>query len=112
MSDNRRDAVLVWARSVVWVIPAAVALTIVLNIFSKMFSKDHESVVADERDRKFQLRGMATTIVFVGLGYMVMLTGLAIGWPTLLALNILFFSAALGDLMGNIVRLYSYKLGA
>ncbi len=106
------DAIMTWARAVVWVIPAAILLTIVLNVLAKMISQERGPQVVDERDQKFRLRGMVAMIVFVCLGYMVMLTGLAIGWPTILALNILFFSMAFGDLVGNVVRLGSYRFGA
>lgn len=105
-------AVTVWARAVVWVIPAAIGLTIVLNIGFRMADKDRGPQVIDERDRQFQLRGMATMVVFIALGYIVMLTGLAFAWPTILALNILFFAFAFGDLIGTLVRLGSYRFGA
>lgn len=106
------DAVTVWARAVVWVIPAAIGLTIVLNIAFRMLDKHRSPQVVDERDRQFQLRGMATMVVFIALGYIVMLIGLAIGWPAILALNILFFAFAFGDLVGTLVRLGSYRIGA
>ena len=106
------DAVMVWAQAVVWVIPAAILLTIVLNIAFRMADKERGPQVVDERDQKFRLRGMVAMIVFVCLGYTAMLTTLAIGWPTILALNILFFATAFGDLVGNVVRLGSYRIGA
>lgn len=106
------DAVMVWAQAVVWVIPAAILLTIFLNIVTWVLDKDRGPNVTDERDQKFRLRGMVALVVFICLGYMVMLAGLAIGWPTILALNILFFTIAFGDLVGNVVRLASYRFGA
>ena len=106
------DAVIVWARAVVWVIPAAIGLTVVLNIAFRLADKDRAPQVVDERDRQFQLRGMATMVVFIALGYIAMLIGLAIGWPTILGLNILFFAIAFGDLIGTLVRLGSYRIGA
>ena len=107
------DALSAWARAVVWVIPAAIGLTIVLNILFNLMDKDrkHNNVV-DERDQNFQMRGIGVTLIVICLGYVVMLTGLAFGWTALVALNLLFFAFAAGDLLGNAVRLASYRIGA
>jgi len=105
------DAVRVWAQAVVWVVPAAILLTIVLTIVFRMVDKEPGPRVMDERDRQFRLRGIVALTVFVGLGYTSMLTTLAMGGPTIVALNILFFATSLGDLVGNIIRLASYRMG-
>ncbi|MEM8875624.1 MAG: hypothetical protein AAGD32_15365 [Planctomycetota bacterium] len=105
------EAVTVWARAVVWVIPAAIGLTILLNVLFAMADRERQNNnVIDERDRQFQLRGMGVTLVVVCLGYVAMLGGLAFGWATIVVLNVLFFSFAAGDLLGNAVRLASYRV--
>jgi len=65
----------------------------------------------DERDRKFQLRGMGTTLVGAAMGYVAMIVTLAFGGDTVIGLTIMYASIALGDLVGNIVRIASYRIG-
>lgn len=106
------DAASVWARTIVWTLPAAIALTIGLSCAFAVAARERfRFSLADERDRKFQFRGMAITLVGMGIGYMAMLVGLAIGWPTVVCLTILYAAIALGDLLGNVVRLASYRIG-
>ncbi|MEQ9460995.1 MAG: hypothetical protein RIG82_08595 [Phycisphaeraceae bacterium] len=110
---SSEDALMVWAQAVIWVIPLAIGLTIVLNILFTMAEKGADkAMVVDERDRQFQLRGIFVTLVVVGLGYITMLAGFAIGWTAIIGLNLLFFTFALGDLLGNTVRLASYRISA
>ncbi len=106
------DAVTVWARAVIWVVPAAIVLTIVLNVLLAKANRDRALPhVVDERDRQFQLRGMGVTLVVVGLGYVAMLGTFALGWAAIVGLNVLLFAFAFGDLSGNAVRLASYRIG-
>jgi len=107
------DAPMVWARAVVWVIPAAIVLTIVLNCLFSMASKDrNQKNIVDERDRLFQLRGLYITLISIGLGFMTMIVVLATGWTAVAGLTLLYASCAVGDLLGNVVRLASYRIGA
>ncbi len=106
------DAPMVWARAIVWVIPAAIVLTIVLNCLFTIASKDRTPKnIVDERDRQFKLRGLYITLVSIGLGYMAMIVALATGWTAVAGLILLHASCALGDLLGNVVRLASYRIG-
>lgn len=105
-------AVTTWARAVVWAIPAAILITIVLNVLLAMMSKDrNQRDLVDERDRMFQVRGLWVTLVCIGLGYMTMIVLLAIGWAPVAGLTLLYLSCAAGDLLGNCVRLASYRIG-
>ncbi|WP_428387305.1 hypothetical protein [Mucisphaera sp.] len=106
------DAVNVWARNVVWVIPAAIGLNVALMLLVRIFGSDrHRPHLIDERDRKFQLYGMGVTLVAAGVGFMALLITLAVGVDTIIALNVLFFCFAAGDLLGNTIRLASYRFG-
>ncbi len=106
------DAAMVWARAVVWVIPAAIALTIVLNCLFAMASKDRNlRNIVDERDRLFQVRGLSVTLITIGIGYMTMIVMLAAGWTVVVGLTVLYASCAVGDFVGNIVRIASYRIG-
>jgi hypothetical protein len=106
------DAVTNWARTVVWVIPATILVTVVLNILVTMFSKERDQRdVVDERDRKFQVRGLWATVISIGLGYTAMMVLLALGWTPVYGLTLLYVSFAAGDLLGNSARLASYRIG-
>ncbi|MHC4880879.1 MAG: hypothetical protein ACYTGL_30885 [Planctomycetota bacterium] len=106
------DAVMVWAQTIVWIIPAAIALTIVLNHVIAFAARDQDlKKTVDERDRQFQLRGMGVLLMSVGLGFMTMIVLLATGWTAVAGLTLLYFSIAVGDLLGSVVRLASYRIG-
>lgn len=106
------DAVTTWAQTVVWVIPAAIIITIVLHItFAMTDSERALNNIVDERDRKFQLRGMGTTLVGAAIGYVAMIVTLAFEGDIVVGLTIMYGSIALGDLFGNIVRIASYRIG-
>tara|TARA_R110002096_G_scaffold435816_4_gene663219 strand:+ start:29894 stop:30331 length:438 start_codon:yes stop_codon:yes gene_type:complete len=105
-------ATTVWAQAIVWVIPAAIVLTIVLNCLFAMASKDrNQRNIVDERDRLFQLRGLSVTLISIGIGYMTMIVMLAAGWTAVVGLTVLYASCAVGDLVGNTVRIASYRIG-
>jgi len=107
------DALMVWSRAIVWVIPAAVLLTIVLNgLFSIMAIDRSQKNIVDERDRRFQIRGLCITLIFAGIGYMTMIIVFAFGWSAVAGMTLLYVSFAVGDLIGNVVRLASYRIGA
>ena len=107
------DGPMLWAQAIVWVIPAAIVLTIVLNCLFAMVSKDRSPKnIIDERDRQFQLRAFHITLISIGIGFMTMIVVLAFGWTAVAGLTLLYASCAAGDLLGNAVRLGSYRIGA
>lgn len=106
------NAPMVWAQSIVWVVPAAIVLTIVSNIGFAIASKGRKQKInIDERDHLYRSRGMCVTLFVFALGFIGMLIGLATGWSVVIALTLLYASAALGDLFGQCVRLASYRIG-
>lgn len=108
------DAPMVWARMVVWIVPAAIVLTVVVHLLGIALSREDDAggPAADERDRLFQVRGMSVTLVVFGLGFVGSLIGLALGWTPLTGFLAIYYSAAAGDLLGNVVRLASYRVGS
>ena len=106
------DATMVWARVVVWAFPAAIGLTILLNVLFALALRESVTGPSDERDRLFRLRGMSTTLFVFGLGFVVALFGLALGWMPLTGFIAIYVSAALADLAGSSVRVISYRLGS
>ena len=106
------NAPMVWARAIVWVVPAAIVLTIVSNIIFAILTKGRtQKTNTDERDHLYRSRGMCVTLVIFALGFIAMLFGLAAGWPVVTGLTLVYASAALGDLLGQCTRLASYRIG-
>lgn len=107
------DATQVWAKMVLWVIPIAIGLTIALNVLFAFAVKERISgMPVDERDRVFRLRGLTATTIVIGVGFIASLGGLAAGWNPLQGIMAFYASATLSDLIGNVVRVVSYRKGA
>jgi Mn2+/Fe2+ NRAMP family transporter len=110
------DGLTNWARTVIWAIPGSILLTILLvilaNILFAIVNRDENpDTMVDERDKAFQMRGMAVTMIAVAAGFILSLAVLALGWSALVALTMIYFSFAIGDLTGNLVKLLSYRFG-
>ncbi len=110
------DAVNVWAKTVVWVIPISIVLTIIgtilFNIGHAIMTGDAKpSFVVDERDRLFEQRSMIAVTIFAAFGFIVAIVMLALNWSALFGFNIIYFSMALASLAGDVVRFISYRRG-
>ncbi len=113
---NGPDALQVWAQMTLWVIGAAIVLTILLtiafNIVFAIATGDHDpSFLKDERDAVFEMRGNGATTLLMVLGFIGSIVALAVGSSALTAFLILYFLTAAGSLMGDIVKLLSYRAG-
>jgi len=110
------DALMLWARTVLWVIPASVVLTIILTIvFTILFAiatrDENPDFTVDERDKNFGRRGMIAAMVVASGGFLLAVGLLALGWTAFAAFNILYAGFALASLAGNVVTLGSYRRG-
>lgn len=108
------EALQTWARAVLWAVPLAIGGTILLSILAAMVQKvvsgESEKAAADERDHRYQLRGMAVTMVVACFGVMAGIIALALGKSAIFGLTVIYFSMAAGALVGDIVRLLSYRV--
>lgn len=109
------DGLMIWARTVLWVIPIAIVGTIVLtilaNIVFAIVTRDEDpDVTVDERDKLFQMRGMAVTMVVASFGYVAALIALALGWDAIVVFTLIYAAFSAGDLIGNTVKLVSYRI--
>ena len=111
------DAVVNWARAVVWLIVAGIGFTILTAILAAIASailsgeKDPSGLV-DERDRMIRSWGMRVTMVAASVGFLLGVGALALAWPVVTGLNIMFAAFALGNLAGDITKLALYRYGA
>ncbi|SHG39212.1 hypothetical protein [Cognatishimia maritima] len=110
------DAVNVWARMVVWVIPLSIAATIAGTILFNIFfavatGQQKPSFVVDERDKHFERRGSFAVIAGAGIGFVSGIVALAMDYSALVGLNIMYFGMAAGALGSDLVRFASYRRG-
>ncbi len=106
------DAIAVWATVLAWAFPAAIGATILFTVLFRIAERGREEPrIVDERDRRFQVRGLSVTFGAIVVGYMTMIFGLAFGWQAIIGLSVLYASLAIGDLLGNAVRFASYRIG-
>lgn len=110
------DAVNVWARMVVWIIPivivATVVGTILFNIaYAIVTNNESPSFLVDERDKMFDRRGITITVACMGFGFIIAVVGMAIGWSALIGFNIVYFSMAFGSITADVVKFVSYRRG-
>lgn len=106
------DGPMIWARAIVWVIPAAIAISVVSHVVFTVAGRSSEQRnIVDERDQLFQFRGTGVLIISVAIGFMGMIIALALGVPAVIGLTIMYASVAIGDIIGNAVRIASYRIG-
>lgn len=116
-SDGRLDgpdAVMVWARAILWAIPIGIATVIIcvilFNILFAIAERDpNPSFVVDERDQQIKVLGMQFTMVIVSIAFIGGVAALAMGAETLHVLIGMFFGFSLGDLIGNFAKLIRYR---
>lgn len=110
------DAVNVWARMVIWVIPIAIVGTIVGTIlfnigYAIVTRTEKPSFLVDERDKLFDRRGIIAVVIFAGAGFMLAIVALAFGWSALIGFNIIYFAMAFGSIAADLVKFASYRRG-
>lgn len=110
------DALTVWARTVLWMIPLSIVATIIgtilFNIIYAIVTRQPKpSFVVDERDKAIEITGMKATMVVISTGFMLGMVALAFGWTGFTVFNLILFSFAFADLGGNLVKLALYRRG-
>ena len=111
------DGVMHWARAVLWMIPLGVLATIVLVIAVTIVAAvldggSGPSNIVDERDRKIRSTGMQVAMVTASVGFLVAVGFLALDYPVLTGLNIIFAAFAVGSLAGDLTKFGLYRYGA
>lgn len=110
------DALMIWARTVLWAIPIGIIMMIVMMIFFNIVyaiatNNPKPSFVVDERDQSIKIWGLRVTGGAISTGFIISLLGLALGWSAFVAVNVIFFSLAIGDLLGGLTKLVLYRRG-
>ena len=111
------DGLQIWAQTILWVVPAAIVVTIALTILAAILQAmvtgdDRVIFLKDERDRQFELWGLGATMLFMVFGFFGSMIGLAFGVSAFVAFNLVYLTFFLGDLAGNLVKLGLYRCGS
>ncbi len=112
------DAVMIWARAMLWVIPIGIALviatTILFNILHAIAiatGTASPSFLVDERDKIISNFGMKVTGIVLSIGFIGAVIALANGIAPLSAFIAMWFGFAAGDLAGNLAKMIRYRMG-
>ena len=110
------DAMQIWARTVIWVIPvsiiATIALTVLATIVQAILTGDKSpTFLKDERDTKFEMWGMGAMMLLAVAGFLGAMGALALGYSGFIAFNLIYLGFSLGDVASNVLKLILYRTG-
>ena len=80
----------------------------------KLFMKndaDEDNGVLDERDEAIELKGIRTTYVLFGMGFLISMALLTLGSSYLIVINLIAVSIILAELAGGFQKLFHYRRG-
>lgn len=105
-----------WARTVLWMVPLGVVITIAAVILGQIIygittGDGDMDTASDERDHEVSARAARVTMVIFSLGWLAAIVLIASAYPIIAALNLMLFAGWLSDLIGNLVKLRIYRNG-
>ena len=108
------DGLMQWARALLWLMPVGMGVGIVsvilFNIGHGIVTRDSDrSDLVDERDRQIRFRGMQANFIVTSVGFVALIITLALGYPTITALNRMLAFCVLSELVGNLTRAWLYR---
>ncbi len=109
------DGINLWARTVIWMIPVGIVMTVVttigFNILHAIFTNTpNPSFVTDERDMQIARRAMQVSMIVISATFMLAIAGLAWGLSALAMFNLILAGFALGSVAAEIFRLVIYRM--
>lgn len=109
------DGPMLWARQVLWMIPAGILVAILVSILMavgyRMITGESPDDLTDERDRAIAATGWQVTAIAASAGFLAALAALAVGLPLMGALNGMLAAFGLADTVGNLAKLWRYRTG-
>ncbi len=108
------DGMQLWARTIIWALPASILSTILLTILAGivmgMVTGEKAALFRkDERDRLYQLWGLGVTMAATVAGFVSAICCLALGLSGVLAFTLVYLGCAIGDMAGNSLKLVLYR---
>lgn len=111
------DGLMIWARSVLWLIlisiGVAIAVTIGFTILYVILTGERKpSGLRDERDRMIETRGMRVGTVIISIGIVAAIMDLAWGGASALrAFNIILIGCSVSEIGKNLFKIVCYRRG-
>lgn len=109
------DGPMLWARQVLWMIPAGILVAILVSILMalgyRLITGESPDDLTDERDRAIAATGWQVTAIAASAGFLAALAALAVGLPLMGALNGMLAAFGLADTVGNLAKLWRYRTG-
>lgn len=111
------DGLVNWARTILWMIPFAIAMTIgaviLAHIIYAIFTGERDmNSDADERDHEVSARAARITTAIFSVGWMAAIVLIAMNYTILAALNLMLLAGWASDVIGNLVKLRIYRHGS
>ena len=94
-----------------------ILLAMAITIKEKKCDDEHinktieSSMVEDEMDKIIELKSLRAGFIFAGIGFVLALIALTLGYSAPVMLNVLFISFSLGSLSEGVLSLYYYRKG-
>jgi hypothetical protein len=92
-------------------VAAGLIVQIATLIFAFVSGAESRPGDLDERDRLIELKAIARGFAACGLGFVAFFLGLALGWPLIAALHLLFGGFILSDILVNALKVLAYRRG-
>ncbi len=110
------DAIMIWARAMLWVIPIGIAVVIIVTILFNILhaiatNEPSPSFLVDERDKSISNFGMKVTAIVASIVFIGIVVALAMGAAPLTGFIAMWFGMAAGDLSGNLAKMFRYRMG-
>ena len=77
----------------------------------KTRSPERERLIADERDRLIELKGVKASYITFSIGVLLSMLTFVFGQPPLVMFSLLVFFSIAAELIGDISQLYFYRRG-
>lgn len=68
-------------------------------------------IVEDEMDKLIELKSLRVGVIVAGVGFVISLIILVLGYPPMFMLNTVFISFSFGNILEGFTKLYYYKRG-
>lgn len=110
------DWAMVWARHVLWMIPAGIVIAIAVSILFALVwravtGEDPDELI-DERDRLIASFGWKVNAIAAAVGFFAALVWLASGGSVFATLNLMLAAFAACDVVSSLAKLLRYRFGS
>jgi len=93
-------------------IVANIVITIIFSIANSIITREeYDPSVTDERDKIIDLKSNNISYMVVGIGFLLSMVTLVIGYSPFVMFNLVYFSFFIADVIGNFVKLHFYRRG-